>query len=297
MIDCRTSARVVVLLVEIAEHLDDRFAERLLVGAAHRGVLAVDERVVLLAVVRTMGERDFEVVPLQMNDRIEDVTAERLLEQVPEAVLGAERLAVEREGESAVEEGVFPEEILDVFGAEREVGAEQRLVRRELHDGAVALGGACDLVILLQLAPGELDHLGLPLPHRLHPVGGREGVDRLLADAIEADRLLERLGVVFGAGVDDRDAFQDLAERDAAAVVAHAQGAVGELHLDLPAAAHREFVDGVIDRLLEQDVDAVLGVAAIAEAADVHARPQPDMLGRGKGFDAGFGIVVVGHRK
>ena len=294
-IDCRTSARVVVLLVEVAQHLDDGLAERLLVRAAHRGVLAVDERVVLLAVVRAVGERDLDVLPLEVDDRIEDLAAEVLLEQVPQAVLGPERLAVEREREAAVEEGVFPEQVLDELGVELEVRAEQLLVGRELDEGAVALGGLRDPVVLLQLAPGELDDLGLPVAHGLRPVGGRERVDRLLADAVEADGLLEGLGVVLGAGVDDRHALEDLAERDAAAVVAHAQGAVGELDLDLPAAAHREFVDGVIDRLLEQHVDAVLGVAAVAEAADVHARAQPDVLGRGEGLDAGFGVVVVGH--
>jgi hypothetical protein len=45
--------------------------------------------------------------------------------------------------------------------------------------------------------------------------------------------LLEGLAVVFGAGVDDGDAVHQLAERDAAAVVAHLDGAVGELDLDL----------------------------------------------------------------
>ncbi len=55
----------------------------------------------------------------------------------------------------------------------------------------------------------------------------------------------------------------ELAERDAAAVVAHAHGALGELDLDLLAEAHRELVDGVVDRLLEQDVDAVLGVVPL----------------------------------
>jgi len=91
----------------------------------------------------------------------------------------------------------------------------------------------------------------------------REGIDGLLADAVEADGLLEGLGVVFRASVDDGDAVHQLAQRDAAAVVADLDGAVGELDLDLAAAAHHEFVDGVIDGLLEQDVDAVLGVGAV----------------------------------
>ena len=82
-----------------------------------------------------------------------------------------------------------------------------------------------------------------------------------------------------------------LAERNAAAVVAHAHAALGELDLDLLALAHHELVDGIIDRLLEQHVNAILGVRAIAEPADVHAGPQPDVLERAEGLDAGFGVV------
>src|SRR5664279_496495 len=84
-----------VLLVEVAQHLDDRFAKRLLMGAAHGGVLAVDERVVFLAVVRAVRERDFHVLPLEVDDRIQNVAAEAFLEEVLETVLGPERLAVE----------------------------------------------------------------------------------------------------------------------------------------------------------------------------------------------------------
>ena len=210
-------------------------------------------------------------------------------------MLGLERPAVEREREAAVEEGILPEEVLDKLGLELEVRAEQLLVGRELDQRAVALGRLRHPVVLLQFPPGELDDLGLSVAHGLRPIGGGERVDGLLADAVETDGLLEGLGVVLRAGVDDRHALKDLAERNAAAVVAHAQGAIGESDLDLFAVAHRELVDGVIDGLLEQHIDAVLGVAAVAEAADVHARTQPDMLRRGQGLDAGFGVVVIGH--
>jgi hypothetical protein len=44
--------------------------------------------------------------------------------------------------------------------------------------------------------------------------------------------------------------------------------------LDALAVAHDELVDGVVDDLLEQDVDAVVVVRAVAGAADVHAGAQ-----------------------
>ena len=37
-----------------------------------------------------------------------------------------------------------------------------------------------------------------------------------------------------------------------------------------------EFIDRVVDRLLEQDVDPVLRMRPVAEAPDIHAGAQPD---------------------
>jgi hypothetical protein len=62
---------------------------------------------------------------------------------------------------------------------------------------------------------------------------------------------------------------------------AHAHQPVLHLDLDALAVAHREFVDRVVDRFLEQHVDTVLGVGAVAEPANIHAGTQPDVLGGG----------------
>jgi hypothetical protein len=45
----------------VAHHFHHRFAEGVEVGAALRGVLAVDERVVLLAVMVAVGHGNFDV--------------------------------------------------------------------------------------------------------------------------------------------------------------------------------------------------------------------------------------------
>ena len=51
------------------------------------------------------------------------------------------------------------------------------------------------------------------------------------------------------------------------------------------ALAHDELVDGVVDDLLEHDVDPVGVVGAVADAADVHARAQADVLEGVEGLD------------
>ena len=283
--------RIEVFLEMIADRFDQRLAEGGQVGAAHGRVLAIDEGPVFLAVMVAVGERDLDVIALEMDDGVERFAAQLLGQEVLQAVLRAERFAVEREREPAIEERIVPKHVFDELGAELEVLSEERLVGREFHQRAVALAGLGDARLVLELPLHKLDHFGLALADGLRSVIERERVDRLLADAVEPDRLLEGLAVVFRPGVDDRDTVHELPERDATAVVADLDAAFGDLDLDLPALPHHELVDGVIDRLLEEDVDAILGVRAVAEPSDIHAWTETDMLQRAEGLDAGFGIV------
>jgi hypothetical protein len=80
---------VEVLLEMIADGLDERLAEGGEVGPAHGRVLAVDERPVFLAVVVAVGERDLDVLALEVDDRVERLAAEFLGQEILQAVLGA----------------------------------------------------------------------------------------------------------------------------------------------------------------------------------------------------------------
>ena len=138
------------------------------------------------------------------------------------------------------------------------------------------------------------DGLGkLPVAMAAHQERFREGVDRLGADAVEADAELEHVVVVFRAGVDLGNAVHDLAERDAAPEIAHADARAVDLDLDLLAVAHDVFVNRVVHDLLEQDVTAVVGMRAGADAPDVHARAQPDVLQRGQRLDLALVVIVL----
>lgn len=107
---------------------------------------------------------------------------------------------------------------------------------------------------------------------------GRKRVDGLGADAVEPYAELEDIVVVFGAGVDDRDALDDFAEGNAAPVVADLDPPLVDLDVDLLATAHDELIDCVVDDLLEQYIDAVVRVSTRADPTDVHAGPQADVL-------------------
>ena len=60
--------------------------------AAHRSVLAIHERPVLLAVVIAVRERDLDVVALEVDDRVERLAAEFLGQEVLQSVIRFESL-------------------------------------------------------------------------------------------------------------------------------------------------------------------------------------------------------------
>jgi len=119
------------------------------------------------------------------------------------------------------------------------------------------------------------------------------------ADAVQADRELEDIGVVFGTGIDDGDAIYQFAERNAAAEIPHLHPAIAvDANVDPPARSHDELIHGIVQNLFQENVDAVIRMAAVAESPDVHAGPQPDMLKRAQGFDLALVVDIrdIGRR-
>ncbi len=155
---------------------------------------------------------------------------------------------------------------------------KQRIVRLEIDIGAVLVGGFLGLVILEDaLLKLQCTHLALAVT--LHLEVGAEGIDGLHTDAVEAYALLECLRVVFAAGVEHRYGLNELALRNAAAVVANADAqVVGDVNLEPVAGLHLKLIDRVVDDLLEQHVDAVLGQRTVAQTADIHAGTRTDVL-------------------
>ncbi len=126
----------------------------------------------------------------------------------------------------------------------------------------------------------------------------REGVDDGRADAVQTarDRVPATAELSTGVqdGEDDLDGRLALGavhvDRDAATVVDHAHGAVAEdRHLDGVAVAGEGLVDGVVDDLLHEVVQA-----ALTGGADVHARALADRLETFEHLD-GVCPVLVGN--
>ena len=135
-----------------------------------------------------------------------------------------------------------------------------------------------------------LVELALAKAHDLELRGER--VHRLGADAVQANGELEHVVVELSARVDLADAVDDLAQRDAAAVVADRHRILLASDVDDLSLAHDELVDAVVDDFLQQYIDAVHGIGAVAQPSDIHARAQPDVLQRVEGL---YRFLVVFH--
>ena len=152
-------AGIVFLLVEVANDLDEGLTQGLLVGSALGGVLAVDEAVVVLPVGLGVGQGHLDVVSPKVDDGVARLGAQVLFDEVLQAILTVDFLAIEDEGQSAVEVGVIPQQALDVLTAVL-VALEDGGVRLEPGACAVAERGLGNGLVVLQdaqLEPGSLD--------------------------------------------------------------------------------------------------------------------------------------------
>ena len=108
----------------------------------------------------------------------------------------------------------------------------------------------------------------------------RQRVDGFCSDAIQADAELKNLVVVFCAGIYFGNAVHDLAERDAAAVIAHGHLVAINRDLHVLAVAHDVFVHGIINHLFEHYIAAVIRVRAAADAPDIHSGAETNVFER-----------------
>ena len=258
--------------------------------AALCGVLAVDEGVIFLAVLVGMGESYFDVLALEVDDVVEALAGHVVLQQVLQAVAREDALSVVDEGQSRVEVGVVAQQVLHELVLEAEAD-EQRVVRLEVDVGAGFLRGVLGDVAL-QHAPFEHHGTDLAVAVAAHLEPRAQRVHRLDAHTVQAHALLERLRVVLAARVQFAHRFHQFALGDAASIVAHADAAVVlDGYFDFLACAHLELVYRVVYRLLQQHVDAVVALRAVAQASYVHAGAYTDVLHVVQVADVLLGVV------
>ena len=261
---------------------------------ALRGVLAVHKAVVVFAVLVAVRKGDFDIVCLKVGHRVADRIVHVVLQQVQKAVRAVVGLAVHHQRKAVVQVGVVPYLFFHVARQEAEI-LENAGIRFKVDFGTVLFGGVLLAFFADKLTLAEFGFLHAAVAETLDDELGRKRVHRLGTHTVQAHRLLEGFGVVLAAGVNLRYAVDDLAQRNAAAVVTYAGAVVFDVNDNLLAGTHHEFVDGVVDNFLHQHVNAIVGAVAVAELADVHTRTFADMFVPFQCSNAVFGILCCCH--
>ena len=173
--------------------------ERALVSTALRGVLSVYERVILLAILVGVCERNLDVFALEVYYRVDAVGGHRVVEQVFKSVAAQNPASVVHDGQSCVQVSVVAQHRLHEVVVERVV-LEERVVGHEVYVSTCLVLRFLGLVAL-QHAALEYRRAHCSVAVRPHLEPGAQRVDGLDAHTVESDALLERLRVVFTSGV------------------------------------------------------------------------------------------------
>ena len=197
-----------------------------------------------------MGDDQFDVVALQMDDRVKRLCGHVLVEQVDETVTREELLPVEIDCQSRVEEDVVFQEVFDILLL-IVIILEDRVVGHEIDSCTVGLVGGLDSRFLLDDGPVIFDTLAFAVAVAGDLEIAAQGIHRLDTDTVQADRFLEGLAVVFRAGVHLARHVDDLTEWHATTIVAYLHRSRLDGDLNGSAIAHHVLVDGVVEYLFQ----------------------------------------------
>ena len=278
-----------VLARKFLDGLGDMLLECALVRAALGGVLTVDERMILLAILVGMGEGYLYVLALHVYDGVDALVGHAVVEQVFQSVAAEDAPSVVHDGQPGVQVGVVAQHRLHDIILEAIV-FEHRVVGFEEYQCARLVGGCLRLVVL-QLTTFEhhFPHLALAVGSCLEM--GAQRIHRLHAHSVEAHALLKCLGVVFATRIEHVDRLDEFSLRYASAIVAHPHPEmVFDIYLNTFSGIHLELVDGVVDDLLQQHIDTVFGQRTVAQSADIHTGAFAHMLHIGEVHDIVFNI-------
>ena len=178
---------IVVLAEKLADRVHQRFAESGQVRAALCGVLAVDERIIFLAILVAVRENQLNILAFEVYDRVAyGIHVGAALQQIEQAVLRIILLPVEHNRQSGVQIGVIPNLVFQELRTVM-VMLENGFVRFKRYQSAVFFVGGGFLGIRFELAQVKFGGFGSAFAERLHLEKRRKGVDGLGSHAVQPD--------------------------------------------------------------------------------------------------------------
>ena len=237
-----------------------------------------------------MGERNLNILALQVNDRIQGFNRHIIREKVEQTILRGIFLTIIHKSETRIEVRIIAHHGLNKLIAEMIV-LEQAfaIIWHKLYTCSAFFAAriVLHLGVRNEVSLSELSTTCFAIAETLNHKLPTECIDGLGTYTIQADGLFECFGIVFTTRVEQRYCFHHLAQWYATAIVAHTDNftriarLIGiRMHTDLYhlALIHAELIDRVINSLLDKHIDTVIVVLTIAQFTDIHTRTTANML-------------------
>ena len=141
-------ANVYVLVVfgeKVFNGFGDVFLKGTLVRTTLRGMLSVNERIILFAVLVGVGKGNFNVFALNVDDGVEPIVGHAVVQQVGQAIATNDAPTVVHDGQTSVKVGVIAEHCLHKL-CFKAIIKKQSVVGFEEYERAVFFVGALGVV-------------------------------------------------------------------------------------------------------------------------------------------------------
>ena len=238
-----------VLVIELLNGTGYVFLQGTLMGSPLGGMLAVHKRVVFFSILIGMGESNFNVLALQVNNVIQAIGSHVVFQQVFQTMTGKNTLTVVHEGQPRIQISIVAKQGFYKLVQEL-ITHEQRVVRFEEDVCTIFFGGIFGH-IAYQLTFLERCPTHLTITETGHLETTAERIHRLDTYPVQTDTFLEGFGVVFTTGVQLTDSLDQFALRNTSAVVTDAYPQIVLYrHFDTLSGTHLELVDTIVHHFL-----------------------------------------------
>ena len=217
-----------------------------LVGSTLGSVLTVNERVILLTILVSVGKSQFDVSTLQVDDVIQAIHRHIVFQQVFQTVTRENLLTVIYDGKSCIQISIVLEQVLYcviMIG----IAGEEGVVRLEIDIGTSRFGSRLS-DIAHEFATFELGYSHHSIAKTAYLKVGTEGIDSLQTYTIKSHTFLECLTVILATRIQLAHGIYHLSLGNASTIVSHTHTKVVlNGNFNTVACSHLELINTIVN--------------------------------------------------
>ena len=176
------------------------FLKRTLVGTSLRGMLTIDERVILLSVLVSMRECDLDILTFKMNNGVKPIVGHRIVEEIFKSVAAHDAPSVIHNDETRIKIGIVSEHRFNDIVVKLIVN-EKRIIRFKEDERTVFV--LCRLrFISRQITFLEANGPHLTVAKRLYFKVRTQCINGFETYSVQAYALFKCLGIIFSTRVE-----------------------------------------------------------------------------------------------